>query len=530
MLRLLEWKQNLLGYKEEMEINFVNDISEDNIDVASKITVLGKNVKKYIPSLNNNDIGKFGIISGKLYYIGDDEIGKNAAKSQNIEVIPNGMGTDEFINEMERLAIEESLKQMTGDSFTLTNEDGNSEKVGVELVDKKAGSNWKIIVETSGTDTVATYGTGWTYVSAGSTVDNLGTLNRSYIIDFKNRKMVEFDAKKHTMLAYGSELAVTDGLFFEISPTMIEDKDIKDDIEYGGYAKLEEAFTKSSFKFDGVDDYIEIPYDSSTELKDGFTFQFYGKFLGSGTNYKKSGKQFGTRYTKSFILGTEEELVDKKDDDLMYDIAPSPEYSKSDETYTSELSGIMCAYGPPTCYEVKNNIGWDTFIRFGLLNDEKNGFGFRYNIGPKDRQESYRTEYSQSDYAFNQQIFFEDLGIEDFDYGDEISICVCIDAKNYTQSYYVNGKNVSSGNYSKKCWEDFIEKVTSRIEKYYIGRSSCDNQWHYGEMEIYGLALYNRGLSSPEVMANNNALVAYHNILEKGENAGTSGNTGGEDF
>ena len=526
--RLASLQTKFASYKEEMEINIIDAIAGDKIKDRKQVILLGENVKKYISNLEDTDIGKFGIIRGELYYIGNDELGKKAAESQAVVTIPEGMNIEEFVDEMERLAIEESLMQMTGNAFVSTGEDGNTQRVGVDLVDKTAGSNWKIIVETEENNTVATYGTGWTYVKAGTKVDGLGTLTHGYIINFNDKKMVEFNAKKHTMLAYGSKLAVTDGLFFEISPTMIEEKDIMNDIEFGGYSDISEAYTKSSFIFDGVDDYIELPYDSKTELKNGFTFQFYGKFLGAGTNYLKSGKTNSNG--ENCIPFTDSELEEMKDDDLIYDTKPSPNYPISDKTYTSVLSGIMCAYGPPTGLEVKNDDGWDAFIRFGLLNDDKNGFGFRYNIGHKYRQDDFRTPYSNNDFVFNQELFFKDVGLNNFKYGDDINIVVCVDGQNFEQTYYIDGQEVSSGSYSKSCWNDFLETITSRIECYFIGRTSCDNEWHYGNMEIYGLALYNRPLTPTEILANNNALVAYHNILENNGNAGTGGATGGEDF
>ena len=243
------------GYKEEMEMNLMGDENLENFEVVN-IILLDKNVKKYIPSLIEEDIGKIGIISGKLYYFGDDEICKKVAKSLNIEIAPEEMTTDEFENQMETKAIEESIKKMTGNSFILDNEDGSGQEVGIKLVNKSFGNDWKIITEVKENETVMTYGTGWTYIPSGSIINGLGTLRQGYIIDFSNKKVVIFDKEKHTMLTYGSKLAVTDGLFFEISPTMIEDKEIIKGVTFGGYDKIENAYTDSSFIFDGIDDYI----------------------------------------------------------------------------------------------------------------------------------------------------------------------------------------------------------------------------------------------------------------------------------
>ena len=56
-------------------------------------------------------------------------------------------------------------------------------------------------------------------------------------------------------------------------------------IEFYGYDKdekldLSQAITKTSFIFDGVDDYIVFPYEDDVVFDNGFTLEFYGKILG----------------------------------------------------------------------------------------------------------------------------------------------------------------------------------------------------------------------------------------------------------
>ena len=496
------------GYKEEMEMNLMGDENLENFEVGN-IILLDKNVKKYIPSLIEEDIGKIGIICGKLYYFGDDEICKKVAKSLNIEIAPEEMTTDEFENQMETKAIEESIKKMTGNSFILDNEDGSEQEVGIKLVNKSFGNDWKIITEIKENETVMTYGTGWTYIPSGSIINGLGTLRQGYIIDFSNKKVVIFDKEKHTMLTYGSKLAVTDGLFFEISPAMIEDKEIIKGVTFGGYDKIENAYTDSSFIFDGIDDYIEIPYDSSTELKDGFTFQFYGKFLGDGTHYYDCGQEWDN-------LSTDEK--NKYNDDEIFPYSPDPNYPTDDKTTVVDAGGIMCAWGPGYVKEIKEQ-SWDAFLRFGYWGIKDKNYGFIYNIGHKNKTKDFITDFSQSDSVpFNQLVLFKDLGINDFSYGKDLNIVVSIDTKNYKQTYYINGEEVASGSYSKASWLDFKQSVAPRLTKYFVGRSSYNNSWAYGNLEVYGLALYNRGLTNTEVKENTNSLVAYHNMLIGKEN------------
>ena len=83
------------GYKEELEMNLVSVMADQGLKETNKITVLNDGVKTYIPSLKDEDVGKFGVINGKLYYINSDEMGISVAKSQGIEVIPEGKSCPE---------------------------------------------------------------------------------------------------------------------------------------------------------------------------------------------------------------------------------------------------------------------------------------------------------------------------------------------------------------------------------------------------------------------------------------------------
>ena len=52
------------GYNEELGITSVNDVG---------IYATGENLKKYIPSMEDEDLEKFVVIKSKLLYVGTDE-------------------------------------------------------------------------------------------------------------------------------------------------------------------------------------------------------------------------------------------------------------------------------------------------------------------------------------------------------------------------------------------------------------------------------------------------------------------------
>ena len=68
-------------------------------------------------------------------------------------------------------------------------------------------------------------------------------------------------------------------------------------IEFHGYdgkngeVDLSQAFTKSSFVFDGQNDYLTFPFDSKSRLNGGFSIEFYGKIRGDGMHWNYSTKQ-----------------------------------------------------------------------------------------------------------------------------------------------------------------------------------------------------------------------------------------------
>ena len=166
------------------------------------MSLLNDNVKKYIPSLEDSDIGRFGIIEGKLYFIGDDEIEVKAAKSQNIEILEKGESIELFA--IKALAKEE-----------------NKEKIGGEELITKNPTNsatWKIVTETVDGKIVNKYGTDYYYVRKGTVVEGIGNLENDYIINYKDGKVLKFEEGKHKLLSYSDVLGYSEHLILNIDP------------------------------------------------------------------------------------------------------------------------------------------------------------------------------------------------------------------------------------------------------------------------------------------------------------------------
>ena len=460
----------LASYNEEFEMNAVGAITDEGIDNRDKITLMNEYVKQYVPSLEDNDIGQFAIINGQLYYVGDEDLEREVCKSQGYNTLPEGMTAEEFASSVESSAIEEILKNMTGDAFTSTDDEGNTQTLGIQLWDKTFGNGnkWKIITEVENGVNKATYGTEWYYVEAGQNVEGIGILKNSYIINYTTRKAVRFDANKHTMLAYGSNLAVTDGLVFNADPTNMGDGDAESwgeaifngfsGTEYYENGIIKSGWSSSAFVFDGEDDHVIL--NSPGDFSNGFTFEFYGnndRFT-SYNEDKGAGPLFIRRGTSSFMNS----------------------------------------------------------MRFGYLNDDSNEYAF-WKFSNKAQE----------------KVPIEDLGLEiNKDYFFTYVCSIDNVNKIVNSKVYIDGIKKYEYNTDYNSFISGLNYWNNDSSPFIIGRSEYwdQNRYYFFKGKMYSTRLYTSSLTTREVKANYNATVSYHNILVNNGNASTGGNTGGEDI
>ena len=297
-LRVL--KQSLHGYKEELETNIVSKAEGDK----EKVNLLNENVKNYIPSLEENDIGRFAVIGGELYYLGNDELSKKAAKNQKMEVMDSGAETEASVaSRIEEKAIDSIVKSRGKDAFKYTDEKGEQQLGGIELVNKtyENKDKWKVVSEVENNKVKNTYGNGWYYVPRNTEIEGIGKAKKDYIINYNENKKIEFNEDIHTLMGFDKTMAVKDHLLFNIDPSVIESYttskeigEIANNIKFFGYdgngsdvqdvevdkENLKGAFTNSSFVFDGKNDYITFDYDNNNGFSDGIVFEFYGNIKG----------------------------------------------------------------------------------------------------------------------------------------------------------------------------------------------------------------------------------------------------------
>lgn len=348
----------------------------------------------------------------------------------------------------------------------------STNQIGEQLYDKNVenGSKWHIIVIN---DSKKIYGTGWTYIPRGSTISDTKT-NETWLINNSSQEIIKLEDGTFTDLSYKTAVGTTDGLIFNLDPSVIENA-TKENIneKLGSNVELmnfdwnkDSGLTKKSFNFDGVNDYIKIKYDNEEEknilAQNGFTFEFYGTYNG-GTSYNEKN-----------------EVVDN-----------------------NGYKGLFCYWN--------GNEKEQASLRFGINNYGKNIF-WNAKVGIMG-VDALKSDYSHPKAPWN--IIYPET--EKIQSNKEVYFTITLNCtqNNYIHTLYANGEKLYEGNFNNIYWNNFVKDDLQKLKYFCIGRSSMDNNgcWHYSKMNAYSIKLYNRGLSAEEVKDNYNKAVAYHNAL-----------------
>lgn len=347
----------------------------------------------------------------------------------------------------------------------------STNQIGENLYDKNVenGSKWHIIVIN---DSKKIYGTGWTYIPKGSTISDTKT-NKTWLINNSSQEIIKLEDETFTDLSYKTAVGTTDGLIFNLDPSVIENatndninEKLGSNVELMNFDWNEDSgLTKKSFNFDGVNDYIKIKYDNedekSTLAENGFTFEFYGVY-NDGTSYNEKNEIVNHKY-KGFFC-----------------------YWNGNEKEQAALRFGSENYG--------KNIYWNSKV--GIMGID-----------------ALKSDYSDPNSPWN--IKYPET--EKIQSNKEIHFTITLDCtkNNYMHTLYANGEKLYEGNFNNIYWNNFVKDDLQKLKYFCIGRSSMSSNgwWHYSKMNAYSIKLYNRGLSAEEVKDNYNKAVAYHNTL-----------------
>ena len=154
--------------------------------------------------------------------------------------------------------------------------DDEKYNIGEELRDRTLanGDNWKIV---SVNDTGIVYGDNCYFVGKGTNLENYGETKYEWVIDYETGEVIELPEDEYIKLAYGENLAVTDGIILNADPiNMSDEKSWGEGVTVYGIQEGDGyGWNETEFKLDGVDDYIEVYPQENVNIEKGLTFEFY---------------------------------------------------------------------------------------------------------------------------------------------------------------------------------------------------------------------------------------------------------------
>ena len=210
-------------------------------------------------------------------------IGENGILNQATNAVEkNNIASEEEM--LSQIVVSENADKIQNPELT------SSYHIGTDLYDKtlENGDIWNIVVIN---DSQKDYGTGWTFIEKGTNLMDYGESKYSWLVNYNTGEKIRLEEEAYTRLDYGSSMAVTEGLIFNIDPTILEGVKAEElqnnpcvlgeNVELKNFNWTEDSgLTSKSFNFDGQDDHINILYDDQekfdTLYKNGLTFEFYG--------------------------------------------------------------------------------------------------------------------------------------------------------------------------------------------------------------------------------------------------------------
>ena len=115
---------------------------------------------------------------------------------------------------------------------------------------------------------------------------------------------IQLEEGKYTELSYRDELAVTDGLVFNVDSNNMDNSDLTtwgEGVSLHGFENNTEEITNKGLNFDGVDDYVE--FKSTADYSKGFTLSFYGISYMPSTFFSKQ-RGMETAYSCRFSINS----------------------------------------------------------------------------------------------------------------------------------------------------------------------------------------------------------------------------------
>ena len=319
------------NYKEELEISCIDD---------QEVYAVKEKMKKYISSLEDNDLDKFVIVKSKLLYIGTDEKELDVANKLGLGGDIDSSDSKATVKEIQ--AIIDEVVELKDDFESQipssdTDKVGNPENtnsnngiIGTRLFDRNdlnlIYNTWNILIEYDRNNKeTSRYGTDYYWLKKGKDY----TIGKE-TLNFKNDYVVNYKNKEFTVLSgravnwnVNATLGVTENLVLNLDPMSLangkwEDKGFVDSSTGKKFDDFMAKNSDGSFVNTGIRKTGDVKYDNDTkalkfnedidsnplgeggyvalvdktaDLSNGLTFEFYGNM--SRGLYKSSGQPNG---------------------------------------------------------------------------------------------------------------------------------------------------------------------------------------------------------------------------------------------
>ena len=158
---------------------------------------------------------------------------------------------------------------------------------------------WDVIVIN---ETQEKYDDGWRYIPKETEVENYGKTKYNWLVNEYTGEIIQLEEGKYTELSYKDELAVTEGLVFNVDSNNMDNSDLTtwgEGVSLHGFENNTEEITNKGLNFDGVNDYVE--FKSTADYSKGFTLSFYG--ISRGWFLSKQ-RENDAKYSCRFLLST----------------------------------------------------------------------------------------------------------------------------------------------------------------------------------------------------------------------------------
>ena len=289
-------------YDEEIKTNCIND--ENVYAVKDKM-------KKYVPSLEEQDLDNFVVVKSRLLYVGTDDTEREIANRLGLGGGDNSDSKATITEIQEIIDGVVDLKDKFPDSNESENNDTEKGFIGTKLLDRQNhlfDGTWNILIDYKNNKETGRYENGYwlekgkTYIIDGKSL----TFKNDYVVDYENK---EFNVLSSERVNWnkGATLGVQDNIALDLDPMSFangtwEKSEEEDEVNHENFenfkvkGKNEEKIDtgiqkvgdveyddeKKSLKFnrnkdnsDATGGYVKL-CGENLGFEEGFTFEFYG--------------------------------------------------------------------------------------------------------------------------------------------------------------------------------------------------------------------------------------------------------------